>query len=87
MESLAKHKSASMRIKPLPGHRLTPLVPIVGSLLSVIVALFGIFLLASWAEASTLTHGLQHVIIFLSGAGLGSSLIAGFLSKQGDGKR
>ncbi len=49
--------------------------------LSVGIALLAIFALASWAEASVLNHGIQHVLIFLSGLGFGTSMLAVYVAK------
>jgi len=45
------------------------------AILSVGVALLAIFLIAEWAEVSPLHHAVQHVLIFLSGLGFGTSLL------------
>ena len=44
------------------------------ALLSVLTALFAIFGLASWAELSGAHHAVQHVVLFVGGVGVGSSL-------------
>lgn len=51
-------------------------------LISVAVTLIGIFGLSGWAEANPLHHGIQHVIIFLSGAGFGGSFVSGYLRRR-----
>jgi len=42
--------------------------------LSAGLALFASFILASWAEASSFAHGVQHVLLFTAGIGFGGSL-------------
>ncbi len=49
--------------------------------LSVALALIAIFTLSGWAEASLLHHGIQHVLIFLSGLGVGGSAITAYQTK------
>jgi|GEM_PF-1782649 len=44
------------------------------ALISAGLALFASFTLATWAEASTLGHGVQHVLLFTAGIGFGGSL-------------
>ena len=59
--------------------RIVPMVVFFGSLA---VALLAVFALPSWAEASTLQHGVQHVLIFVAGAGAGSSLLTSLRNKR-----
>lgn len=42
---------------------------------SVLLALLASFGLANWAEASSYHHGIQHVLLFVAGMGVGGSLI------------
>ncbi|HSX53602.1 MAG TPA: hypothetical protein VLF90_04565 [Patescibacteria group bacterium] len=49
---------------------------------SVVLTLIGIFAISGWAEASAFNHGVQHVIIFVSGAGFGGSLLAGYFDRK-----
>jgi len=69
-KAFAKHLSASRLL-------------VVLAVTSVGVALIGIFALANWAEVSELHHGMQHVLIFLAGIGLGGSSIALYTLKGG----
>jgi hypothetical protein len=51
------------------------------AVLSVGIALLAIFALADWAEVSVLSHGIQHVLIFLAGLGFGTSMLAIYQTK------
>lgn len=59
-------------------------LPIVMALSSVLIMLLAIFALADWAEASALHHGVQHILIFGSGIGVGSSFMHWFGSKRSE---
>lgn len=56
--------------------KLSP-VSILGgiAITSVGLAVLAIFTLAAWAETSVLSHGIQHVLIFLAGLGFGTSML------------
>lgn len=57
--------------------KISPAVWLAGlAVLSASVALLAVFVLAGWAEASAVGHGIQHVVIFLAGLGLGGSTLA-----------
>jgi hypothetical protein len=52
------------------------------ALLSVVIALFASFGLHEWAEVSTLHHGIQHVLLFTGGVGVGSVIAVAFTGKR-----
>lgn len=69
---LSEEKTVSnARIKvPPAGMRIATVMVV-----SLLVTFIGIFVIAEWAETATWHHGLQHVLIFLGGAGFGGSLM------------
>ncbi len=54
----------------------------VAAVVFVAMTLVGIFMLATWAEVSAWHHAVQHVVIFVSGAGFGGSLLAGYSDRK-----
>ncbi len=48
----------------------------------IILFLFGIFRLSAWGELIPWHHGIQHVIILISGIGIGSSTVLIMKSKS-----
>ena len=49
--------------------------------ISIAMALIAMFLLSDWAETAPLHHAIQHLLLFLGGAGFGSSFL--HLAKRG----
>jgi len=72
----------SLAIKTEARNRLKWL-PTVIFITSVLVTLIGIFALSAWAETSGFYHATQHLMIFLGGAGAGSSLMFSIKTKRG----
>jgi len=50
--------------------------------LAVLVTLFAIFTLSTWAETAGWHHAAQHVMIFTSGACAGGSILSLFKTKK-----
>jgi len=70
MVEIARNETKKITQKISSQHLL-----LAGAILSVGLALLAIFALAGWAETSTLSHGSQHVLIFLAGLGFGTTTL------------
>lgn len=70
----------SENLKSIPAPRLV----VAGTLLvSIVIGLVASFVLADWAEAASWHHGLQHVLLFIAGMGLGGSVTYHFSQTKG----
>lgn len=49
---------------------------------SVVLALIASFGLAQWAEAASFNHGIQHILLFTAGAGVGGSALTFITSSR-----
>lgn len=82
MYQSAEGKAINKALEKNAGNKLFWL-PFSISILAAAMVLIGVFGLSSWAEASGLNHGLQHVLIFLGGVGFGGSLLTMYKAKRG----